>query len=542
MYAELRSLSSLEKLFVDEAPASAAPEVQGFQNEVVSWQVAMILRDASRSRYVRAEVAPEYADYVRVYQVRHVPVHMPTYEDADDNYLRKTPGLYPDLLSPLRPHSLRIYASRWTSLWIEFDPRGMVEAGTHEIGIRLYTEEGEFLGEQVQTVQELPGELPEQKLIHTKWFHADCLASFYQVETFSEEHWAIIERFVRCAVEGGINMILMPIHTPPLDTREGGERPTTQLAGIRLEDGKYQFDFTLVRRWIAMCRRCGVKYYEMAHLFTQWGAKHAPKIVADTPEGQRQIFGWDTDAAGEEYGAFLKAYIPALRKVFREEGIDQDVWWHISDEPSKEHLPHYLAARRQVDALLEGAKVTDALSDIDFYQQGVVERPVVASNHMQPFLDAQVPDLWMYYCCGQYKDVSNVFLAMPSARTRVLGAQLFRCGVQGFLQWGFNYYYSQYSDYLIDPYFVTDGDGFVPSGDPFQVYPGPGGEPELSIRYMTFREAMQDLRALEWLADLIGHDKADQLLGSMTLSVYPTSAEALLALRREINSQILAHS
>jgi len=540
MHAEIRALSSLEKLFIDEAPAAPAPQPQGFQNEIISWQLAMILRGENRSRYVRVEVAPEYADYATVYQVRHVPVHLPVYDDADEKYLRKTPGLYPDLLSPLAPHSLRIYASRWTSLWLSLDPRGGLAPGEHRVTVRLFTEEGEALGEYTQTVEILAGCLPDQALIHTKWFHADCLAAYYHVDMFSEEHWRIIENQVRCAVEGGVNMILMPIHTPPLDTREGGERPTTQLVKITVENGEYHFDLTLVRRWIAMCRRVGVKYYEMAHLFTQWGAKHAPKIVATVDGVERRIFGWETDAAGEEYGAFLHAYIPALRELFREEGIEAQVWWHLSDEPSKDHLPNYLAARRQVEEALRGAKVMDALSDFDFYQQGAVDCPVVASNHMQPFLDAKVPGLWMYYCCGQYKDVSNTFIAMPSARCRVLGAQLFRYQIAGFLQWGFNFYNAQYSDYPIDPYAVTDGDGFVPAGDPFQVYPGRGGEPELSIRYMAFREAMQDLRALNRLASLIGYEKTDALLGDMTLTRYPSEAQEILDLRAKVNQLILA--
>lgn len=540
MHAEIRALSSLEKLFIDETPSAPAPKPQGFQNEIIHWQLAMILRQAERSRYVRVEVAPEYAGYVTVSQVRHVPVHFPVYEDADDNYLRKTPGLYPDLLSPLAPHSLRIYASRWTSLWISLNPKGELAPGEHRVNIRLFTEDGEALGEYTQTVDILPGQLPPQELIHTKWFHADCLAEYYHVGMLSEEHWRIIENQVRCAVEGGVNMILMPIHTLPLDTREGGERPTLQLVKITVANGEYHFDMTLVRRWIAMCRRAGVKYYEMAHLFTQWGAKHAPKIMATVDGVEQRIFGWDTDAAGEEYGAFLRAYVPALRKLFREEGIEEQVWWHLSDEPSKEHLPNYLAAKRQVEEVLRGAKVMDALSDFDFYQQGAVACPVVASNHMQPFLDAKVPGLWMYYCCGQYKDVSNTFIAMPSSRCRVLGAQLFRYRIAGFLQWGFNFYNAQYSDYPIDPYAVTDGDGFVPSGDPFQVYPGREGQPERSIRYLLFLEAMQDLRALNWLASLIGHEKTDALLGDMTLSEYPKSAEELLSLRAEVNRLILA--
>ena len=529
----IQSVSSLEKVFPDAPIDASAPAGQGFLNEVISWQIVLT---ADELHNVQAHTE---CPCITLQQVRTVPVHLPVYPDTDDNYLRKTPGLYPDLLCPLPPHGVRVRPGQPAVLWVTFDPNGTLPAGDHEISIHLQSETEQHTC--AHTVTLLPASLPGQKLIHTKWFYADCLADYYHVPVFSEEHWRIIENFLRTAVEGGINMILMPVHTPPLDTRVGGERTTTQLAGIRMENGTYHFDMTNVRRWIALCKKLGVEYYEVAHLFTQWGAQHAPKIVADVNGVPTRIFGWDTDAAGEEYGAFLRQYIPALREVFREEGIAERVWWHISDEPSQEHLPSYLAAKKQVEDVLKGERIMDALSSFDFYQQGVVEHPVVASNHMLPFLDANVPDLWMYYCCGQHVGVSNLFIAMPSARTRMLGAQLFRYRLQGFLQWGFNFYNSQYSDYPIDPYFTTDGDGWVPGGDTFQVYPAPDGTAWPSIRYMVCREAMQDLRALELLESLAGFDAANALLGDITLTHYPVTSDAMLALRQRINDAIVSH-
>ena len=539
MNVEFRALSSLEKLFLHHQPQGPAPVTEGFQNEIISWQLAMILREGERSQMVRVEAD---SPWVRVLHVRHVPVHMPIYDDAGDNYLSHEPGLYPDLLMRPVPHSVRAYASHWECVWLAFDARLAPTAGEYPVTVRALSEEGEVLGEHTQVVRVLPGHLPKQKLQHTRWFHADCLADYYRVPAFSEEHWRIVENFVRCAVEGGMNVMLMPTHTPPLDTRVGGERTTVQLVGIALNNGVYSFDMSGVRRWIAMCRRCGVEVHEVAHLFTQWGAKHAPKIMATVDGEYRRLFGWDTDAAGEAYGAFLKAYVPALKQVFREEGLEGRVWWHISDEPSTECLPNYLAAKKQVEEVLRGEKIMDALSSYEFYHQGVVEHPVVASNHMQPFLENRVPGLWMYYCCGQYRDVANVFIAHSSTRCRVLGMQLYRYGLEGFLQWGFNFYNSQYSNYPIDPYACTDADGFVPAGDPFLVYPGRDGEPELSMRYMAVREAMQDLRALNWLESLIGREKTDALLGDMTLERYMRHPGELEALRRRVNELILENA
>ena len=537
---EIREASSLEKGLPGREPGGPAPLTEGFENEVISWQVAFRDRELRRGEVVEAEVVSPLEARVEIYRVNQVPVRLPVYADAgDEDYLSREPGLYPDLLTRNRAHTLRVYPDRWEWLWITCDPAGETEVGAYPVTIRFRNEEGRILGECTREVRILPGRLPRQRLIQTRWFHTDCLADYYRVEPFSEEHWRIVENFVRCAVKAGINMLLTPIHTPPLDTWVGGERTTVQLVGVRKEAGRYSFDMSRLRRWIAMARRCGVEYFEMAHLFTQWGAKYAPKILAAVDGKEQRIFGWETAAAGEDYGAFLREYIPAVRAVFREEGIEDRVWWHLSDEPSGEDLPAYLADKRQVEEALRGAKIMDALSDYAFYRQGVVEHPVVASNKMDPFLEHGTKNLWMYYCCSQNRKVSNVFIAMPSARTRILGAQLYRYGIQGFLQWGFNYYNSMISYDRIDPYACTDGDGAYPAGDPFLVYPGAGGEPELSIRYMAVREAMQDLRALEWLEQLKGPEAARKRVEDITLTEYPRDAESLLKRRRAINQEIL---
>lgn len=534
----LRPLSSLEKLFLDQEPKSPAPVTEGFQNEAISWQVAIRSDEKNASELLYPEVVSPLGEAVSVRQVRHVPVRFPVYADADSHYLSKAPGLYPDLLTEAS-HGIRVYGSHWECLWLCAEAEEGVPPGSYPVTLRLKSENGKVIGEHTQEVHILPGFLPPQQLKMTRWFHTDCLADYYHVEAFSPKHWEITENFVRCAVRLGVNMLLMPVHTPPLDTRVGGERTTVQLVGIARENGAYLFDMTNVRKWIHMCWRCGITGYEVAHLFTQWGAECAPKVMARVDGEYRKLFGWDTPAGSPEYTGFLREYIPALRRVFDEEGI-KDVVWHISDEPSEAHLASYLRAKESVAPLLEGERIMDALSNYAFYQKGIVDHPVVASDHLTPFLEHHVPDLWIYTCCAQYKNVANQFIAMPSVRCRILGSQLYRYRIRGFLHWGFNYYSAQYSDYPLDPYASTDADGAFPAGDPFLVYPGRDGMPELSIRYMVCREAMQDLRAWEWLGMKAGRDKAEELLGDETMTEYIRDPEQLMARRREVNRRILS--
>ena len=128
--------------------------------------------------------------------------------------------------------------------------------------------------------------LPDQELPVTNWFHSDGLLNYYGTEFASDEYWRIMENFASCAVQNGINTLLVPVFTPPLDMAVGGERTTTQLVGVSVSaDGSYSFDFSLLDKYIGICLKAGAKYLEISHLYTQWGCRNAPKVMGTGPDG-----------------------------------------------------------------------------------------------------------------------------------------------------------------------------------------------------------------------------------------------------------------
>ena len=533
---ELRLVSSMSKVFLDEAPREDLPRepLTCLQNGAVSFQAAW--RDAGGEvrSLTKLELRSRLLPWLTVRRVVHVPVKFAAFPDADDNYLRRSPGLYPDRLSPA-PGMWRTWRDMWESAWIELTADG-APAGVWPVEVAICSADGRELTARTVYIEVLRAEMPPQTLIHTQWFHCDGLCRLYGVDMFSDAFFAIAERFLRAAARRGINMVLTPIHTPPLDTAEGGERMTCQLVDIEKTAGGWQFDFQKLDRWVEMAQRAGMKYFEMAHLFTQWGAKHAPKIVAKVGGEVRRVFGWETEAAGPEYRSFLRAYLTALTGHLRALGIADRCWFHISDEPSAEMMDSYRAAREAVGELLDGFPIMDALSDFSFYRTGLVPRPVPATNHIAPFLEAKVPGLWTYYCVGQYRDVSNRFIAMPGTRTRVLGAQLYANGIEGFLQWGYNFYNTQHSLDGVDPFVSTDADGFTPAGDAFQVYPARDQTPEESMRMVMLGDAMQDVRVFQGLEARKGRGYVlkmieEELGGPASFDRCPREPDALLRLR-----------
>lgn len=539
-------LSSLDKPFLDSKLDDFTPlrKLTMLRNERIS--VQLVLTDDSAAaphrRFVGIKIEGVFAPYATKRTLESVPSAMPAYPGrSDENYLRTTPGLYPDLLAPMQMNgSAACVPGQLHSVWIDIDPMGALPAGNYNLTVVL--SDGAVTERAQLTVEVIAADLPEQALRVTEWFHCDCLASYYGVPVFSERHWEIIENFVRTAVRNGINMLLTPVFTPPLDTHIGGERPTVQLTGVKRTADGWEFDFSRLDRWIDMCDRCGVKYFEISHLFTQWGALHAPKIVAETDEGEKKIFGWDTDATSDEYTAFIRAFLGAFLAHMRARGDDSRCYFHISDEPNAAHLEQYLKAKATVSDLLDGYPVMDALSDYEFYKTGAVTTPIPANNHIEPFIEGGVEPLWTYYCCGQGIGVSNRFLAMPGARTRYIGVQFYKYRVFGFLQWGYNFYYNQGSYDPVNPYVDSTGNYFVPSGDAYSVYPATDGTALESMRIVQFREAIDDLRAMELTGSLAGRDAViaaiEELTGEVVFSRCVCDSAAMLAIRERINSII----
>ncbi|MBP3307857.1 MAG: DUF4091 domain-containing protein [Clostridia bacterium] len=544
--------SSLEKSFIDANidEYKRLDKISALLGERLSLQLLYTYEDDSE-RFSRLEVRPVFegalASYVKLHNVGYVPVINPVqYDSCDDNYISKRPGLYPDVLTPLSSHeSIFIHRGTLDSLWIEInipeDGKDIIGDGCLKVSL-VRTDNGAVVAEETVDITVIGATLPAQRLIFTQWLYADCIADVHGVEMFSERHFELIARYIEVAVRNGINMILTPVFTPPLDTEVGGERPTCQLVEVYKSERGYRFGYKLLDRWLDMCNSLGVKYFEISHLFTQWGATHAPKIMAHTDGGYKRIFGWDTDAHGSEYARFLKSFLRSFIKHMKRRGEDGRIYFHISDEPSASQLQDYKRSKRIVAGILKDYPIIDALSSFDFYKAGVAKRPIPASNHIEPFLEAKVPDLWTYYCCTQSKDVSNRFIAMPSCRTRAIGMQMYKYGICGFLHWGYNFYYNRYSLNLINPYLDTTGEKWVPAGDTHSVYPAPNGCLE-SIRLLVFFEAITDMRAMELCESLLGKERVvkeieDALGRTVVFSECPRTPSEIHAVRERINALV----
>ncbi|MBR5112181.1 MAG: DUF4091 domain-containing protein [Clostridia bacterium] len=526
----IKLLSSLEKVFSDKEPVCEERSAYSmFRNERLSFQLAF---RADEDGEVKALVDEKYAPYISVFAVGDEPVVKAADESADDFFISKEPGNYPDILFP--GNIINAKAGSWYSFWFEFAPVNLT--GEQSIDISL----GGVV--KMLKVNIINAELPKQELIYTNWFHCDAICDYYGVEFFSDEFLRILRNFVRTASDHGMNCILTPLFTPALDTQVGGERTTTQLVGVKLNGNSYEFDLSRLKKWVEICLENGIEYFEMSHFFTQWGAEHSPKVMATDETGaEKRIFGWETETHSEEYNRFLTGLSVCLKAFIEENGLHDRVFFHISDEPGGDQLETYMYRASLIKKIFAGYPVIDALSDYEFYKNGAVDIPIPSENHIEEFA-GRVEHFWTYYCSGQRNQyVPNRFIAMPSVRNRVFGVLAAKYDVEGFLQWGYNFYNSVLSKQKINPYETADALGGFEAGDSFVVYPGENGEVICSLRLKVIYDSFQDYRALKLLESLAGKEKSNALTGEITFKNYPHEASWLLDLRERINSEIQAN-
>lgn len=520
----MKQISNMEKVrATDNIPAKELYRKKALKGERVSYQIVM--RGESLA-YARLTVDAPFDQYTEIFQEREVYMDVPVKSavplESSDEFITLEPGFMPDELVPIAEQNnlVRLRETN-TVLWVNINVPEDMEPGQYTVKIRAEVKTTFPSADEPLLLSSLPlplevcdAVLPKQNVMYTRWFYADCIATQHNVEIFSEQHWALIEKYIAAAAKVGVNMILTPIHTPPLDTEIGTTRPCVQLVDIEKNGDTYTFDFTKFKRFVAIAKKSGIEYFEMAHLFSQWGAKCAPNIMV-TENGKTDYkFGWHVAADDPEYIAFLKQYLKAVTDELKAEGIDGNTYFHVSDEPNTRNMEGYARAVGILKPLLGNSKIFDALSHVEFYEKGLVTCPVTSVGTIHDFLPHKIENQWAYYCCGPITKFTNSFLTIPSARVRILGLQLFKYDVKGFLHWGLNFYNTAHSIYPINPYQTTSSDGAFSSGDAYILYPSKDGA-HTSLRGEITYQAMQDIRICNALAQKIGKDKVIELIDEL---------------------------
>ena len=485
-------ISNLNRCFPNsQFSPSSQISLDAARGERISCQI--VVRTGSEPQTVK--VSPSQLDdgSIRVRRVgyvtqQHLNTGTPT---AELDGMGNVPGLVPDPLfddsevvsGPFESHAF----------WLTIQPNRDAKPASVEIPITVKVGESESKVRVHLNIHKAV--LPERHDFPvTHWFYCDALSDYYHLKPFEEKFWPILEKYMEDLVQHGNNIMHTPLFTPPTD----GVKKPNQLLKVTRQGHHYKFDWTDVRRFIALTKKCGFTGYEWSHFFSQWGCQHAIRIYEGDPSAEKLLWPADTEAASPIYREFLSQLIPELEKFLNQEGIRSVSYFHISDEPhGEEALANYRKARAMMRELAPWMKFMDALSQISFANEGLIDMPIPSIETAVDFQKAGYP-AWCYFCCGPRGKYLNRLMDTPLPKIKMSGWLFYRLKSKGFLHWGYNYWYQSQTRTMIDPFTEQSGMAWPgwAYGDTFMVYPGPAG-PIDSLRWEVFAESLQDLALLQ---------------------------------------------
>ena len=505
------SASALERIFPATPPRAPAPlRLAVARGERAAFQAGFhnpspLPLDVTASV---AGAAGEFSPRIRAVGLVCQP-HFNTDTPADE--LDGAPGLVPDPLLPQTSLVAGPFETR--SFWIDLRVPLDLRPGEYPLSVELRSAADSAWLTVVLVVSAVRLR-PLADFPVTHWFYADALCDRYGLAPYEEKFWPVCAAYLRNLAEHGTNTLYTPLFTPPLD---GVKRPHQLLRVRTPQTGVYEFDWTDVRRWLAEARAAGFRRFEWSHLATQWGAANAIRIYRDNTDPQSLLWAPETPACGEVYRGFLSQFMPAFHDFLVAETLLDSSVFHLSDEPHGDGpLANYRQFRAMVRELAPWLSVTDALSDVRFALEKLIDLPAASIAEAATFQAYQLPH-WVYFCCIPRGRFLNRLMDTPLAKIRMSGWLFHRLGAGGFLHWGFNYWYRSMNQGLLDPWQEAAAGNWPawPYGDPFMVYPGADGQPVDSLRWEVFMHSLQDLALLQTcgiaagdalLAEIRGYD------------------------------------
>ncbi len=532
-------ISSMEKPFTDECFDKYEELKCGsaLLDETYSFQLLYTYEKDEENRpwvSYTYSLSGTLAEHASVREVKNIGVQKPVGLKHDDNYLRTSPGIYPDVLDTIHNGNIFVGAvGILNSLWIDIDiPEDAKELSgeqTLEISV-IRKSTREIVCKNSFTLNVIGCKLPSQKTNFTMWVQSESLARYYSVDLWSKKHWQILKNALVSARRAGANIAYVPIYTTVIATKT---------------DEGFKFNYRLFDKWVDLAETLGFDYFEMSHLFTSGDAAKADPAAFYYENGEA-VSMKDRCATDPDYVSYIRALLSGSISRLKKKGLSHKLLFHIADEPALKNIELFRAARNTVIDIIGEYPILDAILDIEYWREGLVNYPVPVTDHLKPFLEENIPHLWTYYCTGPEGDgYSNRFIAQSGPCHRSLGMQLYKYNIEGFLHYALCYIGEGDANGVINPYIEQSGNKCFPAGDTFGIYPTADGTFLDSMRICIIRDVFQDIRAMQLLESYIGHNAVveaieEELGAEIAFNVCAKSVKTMTNIRERINRMIEA--
>lgn len=413
---------------------------------------------------------------------------------------------------------LEVKAKHPTGIWVEMQVPADAQAGSYSGKVLLYEKKG-FEAEQkikefaveLEVVDYVMPAAEDSRFYLDLWQHNSNLARKAEVPLWSDEHFEVMERYVKTLGALGQKTVTLVMSEVPWagqscfhEIRDKGNLFEYSIVPIeRDREGKFHFDFSLAQRYIDLCAKYGIRdeisLYGLANVVCEPRFEFVP-TAPDYPDSLHVRY---FDAADGCYKYMTKAeeidqYLKAIEEYFITTGQIDRVRL-AADEP--DDVEKYRKSLEHIREIAPSFKFKAALNHVDFIKafgeevsdfvpwiQPMCEEYDKLMEYKRTMKGKRF--LW-YVCCGP--DFPNSFLVNHLTEIQFFGVLTSYAGLDGFLRWSYTIWNDSPRE---DIRF-----GIWRAGDTHLVYPAKNGYPLLSLRYKMMLRAVQQFNLLERLKE-----------------------------------------
>ncbi|HUU26837.1 MAG TPA: glycoside hydrolase domain-containing protein [archaeon] len=464
-------------------------ELEGLAGEVLSAQV--VVRHTDLIKSLAGEMSDLTGPAGKTVPPSLARVRYGAYLPVDE-----TMALTADPL--LEASSVDVPANTAQPVWLTIKLPPDSPAGTYNGKLTISASSGqkEVFDLSVEVLPAVLAEPNKWKFYLNIWQDPSGVARAHKVKPWSEEHWALLERYAENFVAHGMDVITTSIVYDPWGSQTGYpyEAMVEWKYPGEFKKGaadRFNWDFSVFDRYVSLMMDAGMT--EKIDCFSMvegpWININADIRYLDTASSQYRTI--DIILGDPVWREVWSAFLPVFRNHLKEKGWFDRAFLAFDEKPEKEMQVIYEFLIRQAPDFkvsIAGGYPGDQRKTSDevifHYNDLNTEAGLAAHKPLIEKMRAEGRYISFYTACTPH--YPNVFLFSQLREARLLPWLSWKWGLSGYLRWAVAAFPE---DVWTQPNYKWH------SGDMYFVYPGENG-PLDGMRWELFRQGVEDCEAL----------------------------------------------
>lgn len=444
----------------------------------------------------------------------------------------------------LDPRNYSPHTAAKHSVYIRIHVPQDMPSSTLDIPVYVYTQAAGFGDECMSWVGNLQLQIADVVLPSPKdwsfhldlWQHLTSIARAHMVPIWSDQHFDLIDRYLKCLSRLGQKAVSVVASEAPWAGQQCylEEQYPSALFEQSVVQAQYDsknglsVDFSTLGRLIEIAEPLGMtKEIEVFGLMAIWtDPRYGFDGVVTGAQDYWRIRCYDLDEKRFFYLSEIsqvEVYIKAIHDYFESAGFLDQVRICV-DEPNDPKV-----FRNQVDFLKRtapGFKLKVAVNKYEFIQHAPPEvvdfvpllplacRDIDKTHDLNRQVHQNGGKMSWYLCCSP--KFPNTFVSSPLVEGRLIGWLTHILKLDGFLRWNFCLWPAH------PWYSLRWRTASWPVGDMYFVLPGLNGDPVETLRYEALRMAVQDFELLKMVERTLSSSAAAKLISEATKLILRT--------------------